>query len=80
MIQQFKPVPEHHQHEQKHHHPAGLSAQGVILQIILPILLLSETIIKSQCSSVVAGSRAHCRNLLSAVIIALFFKSVGVCQ
>ena len=47
MIQQFKPVPEHHQHEQEHHHPAHLSGQP----IILPVLLLSETIIKSQCSS-----------------------------
>ena len=80
MIQQFKPVPEHHQHEQEHHHPAHLSAQGVILRVILPVLFLSETIINPNAAvsiTIVARSRAHCRNLRSAVIIAPFFKSVG---
>ena len=85
MIQQFKPVPNYHQYEQEHHHPAHLSAQGVILRVILPVLFLSETIINPNAAvsiTVVARSRsrAHCRNLLSTVIVALFFRVLGVCQ
>ena len=30
--------------------------------------------------TIVARSRAHCRNLLSTVIVALFFRVLGVCQ